>query len=75
VQSLRPGGRLYLSHCANSEHAQNLADCYGATLQEYTALVHHCCTYIQTLRLGDQTNPDGGPVKRLSVIVGERPLA
>jgi SAM-dependent methyltransferase len=75
VQSLRQGGRLYLSHCANSERAQNLADCYGATLQEYTALVHRCCTYLHTLRLGDQINPDGGSVKRLSIIVGERPPA
>jgi SAM-dependent methyltransferase len=72
VRSLRVGGRLYLSHCRNSERAQNLADCYGATLIEYEALVRGCCQHVKTIWLGDQANPDGGVVKSLAVIVGER---
>lgn len=72
VRSLRVGGRLYLSHCRNSERAQNLADCYGATLAEYETLVRGCCQHVKTVWLGDQVNPDGGVVKSLAVIVGER---
>jgi SAM-dependent methyltransferase len=72
VRSLRFGGRLYLSHCRNSERAQNLADCYGASLAEYEALVRGCCQHAKTIWLGNQRNADGGKVKGLAVIVGER---
>jgi SAM-dependent methyltransferase len=77
VRTLRPGGRLYVSHCANSERAQNLADCFGASLEEYEELIGSCCRFVKTIWLGNHRNPDGGVVKRLSVIVGqkERPKA
>jgi SAM-dependent methyltransferase len=70
--SLRSGGRLYIAHCRNSTRAQNLADCYGATLAEYEALVRECCTHVKTLWLGNSTNPDGGTVKDLAIVVGEQ---
>jgi len=73
VLSLRPGGRLYVAHSRNSLHAQNLADCYGATLAEYEQLIAGACSHVKTIHLGNQQNADGGTVKDLAIVVGERP--
>lgn len=75
VASLRPGGRLYLSHCRNSTYTQNEADCYGASLAEYDALVASVCQHLKTLWLGDQRNASGGLVRDLALIVGEKPCS
>lgn len=72
VRSLRPRGRLYLAHSRNSTYAQNEADCFGASLKEYAALVQDVCPYVKTIWLGDQRNASGGLVRDLVLIVGEK---
>ena len=75
VRTLRVGGRLYVSHSRNSRHAQNEADCFGASLTEYCQLVQVVCHHVTTIWIGDATNGSGGTVKDLAVIVGERSVA
>jgi len=72
VRSLRPGGRLYLSHSRNSTYTQNEADCFGATQNEYRQLVRDACGNVKCLWLGDQRNVSGGTVKDLAIVVGEK---
>jgi SAM-dependent methyltransferase len=73
VKTLRPNGRLYLSHCRNSTYAQNLADCYGATLAEYEALVSSAAKHEKTIWIGDCRNASSGLVRDLAIVVGVKP--